>query len=359
MVTVTTKITINSRAHQNHIAGFHVEPKNNGLNMLASQLLKGVIKPHHNENGNLHQALALAAPLIAQRPKYSFSNNSGASILRNSLIAATRQMSPRQQRLMSRIYRVMQSPFGFGHYMAAKAISKALSKASRMTHENDYKPYNKSSALFGGQNNYNSPMRPQSNLLSQLRNEIGDRCPTQLNNCDKGNLLSLALNNTRSSLMNPTGFVPSADGKKATLNYGQNLVAFDQTTQKLSVTNYKNGIPVDILKIEGDPHETTIDPKTGVKITKDFNGSKNYKLPDGTQMTVVTGKPAGSNALTTAYSVILTKKGERPVMVDNLSNQNNDGRGIVAQYTDKQVARTTKNAAVSMSTINDKGEIVA
>ena len=170
------------------------------------------------------------------------------------------------------------------------------------------------------------------------------------------NTAQLTLSFNRNSPVTPAGFKPSCDGKTAALKYGGNSIAFNQSDQSVEVTNDKTGKK---FTVSGDPHEKTIDPRTGVTQVKDFYGNKTYKLPDGTQMTLVTGKMPGAtsaNAPTTVQAASFIKKGLDPVSVDNISAQNKGG--LIAANTDRQVAHATKKSAVSMSTISENGELI-
>ncbi len=274
MVTVTTKIIVDSRAHEMHGVDFHPKPKN-ALNTIGLALLKAASSPHHNEHnerGNTHQALALASPLMPQRPNYNFSNDRLASTLRKSIRSMARQLSPRQARAMSRIFRSMQSPYGFGQYMAAKAM--------RGLYGNNNMP-----SSYGLGNNSSFPFnntRPQFNLLSQSRSAIGDRCPTNLNNCDKVN-----------GYLNPENtFVKSNIGSILTKNNGSTGsvetpgIRFDFNQSEQALTAYNKLTGEKITGVRGDPHydingvdtlvnkDTALtfrDPVTKQKVIADIN----------------------------------------------------------------------------------------
>ena len=238
---------------------------------------------------------------------------------------------------------------------SALSLSNFLSNPFNSMNDNYYDPLaslglgiggygNNPFGSYGLSNNLGSivPMNLASMFNDSLSN-FGFGNNTSGDYCDKNsnslNLDSIALNFSTGNNISttPAGFTKGADGKTASLEYGNNSIAFNQADQSVITTDKITGKNI---KVWGDPHGPD----------GDFKGTKTYKLPDGTSMTLKTAAAPGvtdKNAPTFVQSATFTKKGLDAVRVNNITMPTS-GKGIEAETLDRKEARADKDSAVNL-----------
>ncbi len=200
-----------------------------------------------------------------------------------------------------------------------------------------------SGLLDGNSNNSNNSSNSWTGNCNSNRPTSGS-CGGAYNT--PGTAITLEIGGSSATI--PAGFTKAADGKTASLAYGNNSIAFNQADQSVVATDKTTGKSI---RIWGDPHGPD----------GDFKGTKTYKLPDGTSMTLKTAPQSGvtdPNAQTFVQSATFSKKGLDSVRVNNITAPTS-GAGINAETLDRREARQDKNAAVNMVSYNANYEKIA